>query len=234
MSGQIRKHYGKVKSTDRRCAVVFMQLPDSPEKALIIDIESLPPRFEQVMAEIIDSKEGQESGDLATYMNTRQIPETGRTVLNEFHANGWLRTEPITNIVMVPNAHNPISLVDLLQAMGRLPDAVKNTLAEHNQKFNSVVNNMNAAKEEERRRMAENLLMEANLLEQEATRKRESAYQYSPELRPMVKIGGVIDKALKPVEAKASTNEVSVDQVKEKKPRTKTTFKKPVKNVSEG
>jgi hypothetical protein len=193
MTPQIKKHFGKIKSTDRRCVVVFMQLPDALDKALIIDVEALPPRFEQIISEILNAPAGQNEKNLADYMNTRQVPETGRSVLNEFHANGFLRVEPINNVIMLPTPNQPIPLVDILKTMGTLPDSVEMEAVKEADKFNIIVNNLNATKNEERMQMASNMLYEAELLEAEAARKREQAYAYVPAMRPPKKGAPVAD-----------------------------------------
>jgi hypothetical protein len=178
------KHVGKVKSTDRRCVVVFMQLPENPGQSLIIDVESLTPRFEQIIRELVESKEGQEVNDFAEFMTRRNVPETGRNVLNEFHVNGLMRVEPIDNIIMVPFPNQPIALVDILEAKGTLPNGFKQKQQAELESFNAVVNNLKAMREEERLQMAQNLLFEAELIENEARSKREEAYRVAPELRP--------------------------------------------------
>lgn len=181
------KHVGKVKSTDRRCVVVFMQLPDNPSKALIIDIEGLTPRYEQTIRELVESKEGQEVNDFAEFMTRRSVPETGRNVLNEFHANGLLRTEPVDNIIMMPFPNQPVPLVAVLEAKGTLPASFKEKQAEEVKQFNAFEQNMKAMREEERMAMARNILFEADIIEQEARTKREEAYRIAPELRPRTK-----------------------------------------------
>lgn len=180
------KHVGKVKTTDRRCVVVMMQLPQDPYKSLIIDIESLTPRYEQIIREMIESKEGQAVTDFADFMTQRSVPETGRNVLNEFHANGLMRTEPIDNIVMVPFPNQPVSLVDILEAKGTLPSGIREKEHQQQEAVNAVVQNLQAMREEERLSMAHNKLFEADIIMQEALQKREEAYRIAPELRPRV------------------------------------------------
>ena len=178
------KHVGKVKTTDRRCVVVMMQLPEDPYKSLIIDIESLTPRYEQIIREMIESKEGQAVTDFADFMTQRSVPETGRNVLNEFHVNGLMRTEPVDNIVMVPFPNQPVSLVDILEAKGTLPSGIREKEHQQQEAVNTVVQNLQAMREEERLSMAHNKLFEADIIMQEALQKREEAYRIAPELRP--------------------------------------------------
>jgi hypothetical protein len=210
---QIKKHVGKIKSTDRRCVIVFMQLPDAPDKALIIDVEALPPRFEQIISEIVNAPAGQAVRDLADYMNTRQVPETGRSVLNEFHANGFLRVEPVSNVTMLPVPHQPIPLTEVLKSMGILPASVEEQQARETEQFNVIVNNLNATKNEERVQLASNMLYEAELLEAEAAKKREQAYQYAPSMRPPKK-GTVATQTSEAAITVATTAEDAVVETK--------------------
>lgn len=183
----IKKHVGRIKSSDQRCVVVFMQLPDNKEKALIINSEALPPRFEQLLQEVVDSAEGQRERDLANAMARRTVPETGRTVLEEFHRRGLLRAESIDNVVMMPRSNTPFPLRDILKQMGEI-DSVQGAAKapEVNSKHNQVTANMTADKAEERLHLGNNLLMEARMLEAEAQKKREQAYRHAPSLRPSV------------------------------------------------
>jgi hypothetical protein len=181
----IKKHVGKIKSSDHRCVVVFMQLPEDKEKALVISTENLPPRYEQMLMEVVDSNEGQNEKDIANAMSRRMVPETGRTVLAEFHNRGLLRAEPIDNIIMLPRPNTPFPLRALLEQMGAL--TVSDAAANSNNgdvKFNHITSNQSISKNEERISMARNLLMEAEMLQAEANKKREAAYKYAPSLRP--------------------------------------------------
>lgn len=177
-----KKHVGRIKSTDQRCIVVFMQLPEDKNKALIINVEALTPRYEQMLFEVVDSKEGQQAANLADTMCRRMVPETGRTVLAEFHAKGFMRAEPVDNIRMYPSPNAPFELRDILAEMGKISGDP--TTPESSQKFNHITANQNVGNEEERRHMAGNMILEAEMLEAEARKKREAAYRIMPQLRP--------------------------------------------------
>jgi hypothetical protein len=117
------------------------------------------------------------------------VQESGRTVLEEFHRHGLMRKEPIENIIMMPRPNAPFPLRDILEQLGKLDEntapveaVVPNDNAEI--KYNAFTNNMNAQGEEKRQAMAMNYLMEAEMLDNEASKKREQAYAVAPELRP--------------------------------------------------
>ena len=184
----IKKHVGKVKSTDKRCVVVFMQLPGELSSALIIDVEALQPRYEQILLDVVDSVEGQAENDLAAAMSRRTVQESGRTVLEEFHRQGLMRKEPMDNIIMMPRPNMPFPLRDILQQLGKLEESTVAEVPAPNDnaevKYNAFTNNQNAAGEEKRQAMAMNFIMEAEMLDAEAAKKREQAYAVAPELRP--------------------------------------------------
>lgn len=189
----IKKHVGKIKSTDTRCVIAFMQLPDNKEKALIIDVEALPPRYEQLLLSVVDSSEGQNETDLASAMARRVVQDTGNTVLFEFHRLGLMRAESIDNIILLPQPNTPYPLRDILEQLGRLTpvDPAMEAIAAAevarqaaDVKYNPILNNMNAADRDQRAQQAINFVAEAEMLEAEANKKREQAYRLMPEMRP--------------------------------------------------
>jgi hypothetical protein len=191
-----------------------MQLPDDKEKALIIDVEALPPRYEQILLSVVDSPEGQNETDLASAMARRTVQETGNTVLTEFHRLGLMRAESIDNIILLPQPNIPYPLRDVLRQLGKLDTAEVENLAQvyDNQasevKYNPIVSNMNAAEEEKRKNHAMNFIAEAEMLESEAQRKREQAYRLAPELRPAPRRVHTVDVGdAKPAEAAAIVQE---------------------------
>src|SRR5579859_654766 len=196
------KHIGRLKNTDQRCVIVFMQMPGLEDHALVINTEALPPRYEAHLMEVLESPEGQASQDLAQVMSRRFMPETQRDLLNDFHFQGYLRREPIDNIILFPRPNMPFALRDVLTKMGRsVPERMEpiqptraqieeiyssdpsnSEAARH--KFNPYTNNQGAASAEHSLGIANNMLIDAQLLEEEASRKRQEAYRLAPELRP--------------------------------------------------
>lgn len=215
----IKKHVGKIRSTDTRCVIVFMQLPDDKEKALIIDVEALQPRYEQILLSVVDSPEGQSENELANAMARRMVQETGNTVLGEFHRLGLMRAETIDNIILLPQPNTPYPLRDILTQMGRLDETTAPLTPTHNAnaevKYNPIVSNINAAEDEKRTNQAMNFIAEAEMLEGEANRKREQAYRLAPELRPAPRQVHRVDVGdMAPAEAKVKV-EAAVTAINE-------------------
>lgn len=243
--------------TDQRLIVIFMQIPDREDHALIVASDSLPPRFEQALMQVVQSPEGQNAQDLGTVLARRLMPDTNASLLTTLHTAGLLQPIPVDNIVMFPLPNQAYPLRKILESMGRLitppapqpfqnpyeqqftdplanqspyaadlgpdpndprflteaapeyadPYAEAAALAQQNpyapqpspyaqppvatgdvysqtDRFNQHVQNQNAAVNERNFGIANNLLIEAQMLESEAKRKREQAYAQAPSLRP--------------------------------------------------
>jgi hypothetical protein len=178
----MKRHIGKLKNTDQRIIVVFMQLPERPDHALIVSTDNLNPRLEQAIIDIVDSDEGQNDAVLANVLARRLMPDSNMPVLQVLHESGLLRTVHVDQVVMYPRPNMPFPLRDILEQMSdKLPIPTREVFEE---KFNPHLNNVTARSDEERLSIAKNLLVEADLLSSEAEKKRQTAYSYAPELNP--------------------------------------------------
>jgi len=201
-----KRHIGKIRNTDQRCVIIFMQLPGREDHALVLPTDNMPARYEQAVMEILESQEGQAEETLADALNRRILPETGQTVLAALHLNKMLEAVPVDNVLMMPRPNMPFPLRQVLTGMGRaIPNTAETTLVE-TQKFNPHLANQKAATVHESAGIANNLLAEAADLEAEARRKRERAYQYAPHLAPVTdaaaQIISVVEKPVKETKPK--------------------------------
>lgn len=222
-----QRHIGRMARTDQRLIVVFMQIPDREDHALVVAADSLPPRFEQALMQVVQSPEGQNSQDLGTVLARRLMPDTNVSLLTTMHNAGMLQPVPVDNIVMFPLPNQPYPLRKVLESMGRLiqpaqqtlqnpygdpleahtpyavdlpmvdpndpqflteqapaADAAQTEVYAQTDRFNQHVQNQNVDANERNLGIAKNLLIEAQMLESEANRKREQAYAQAPSLRP--------------------------------------------------
>lgn len=255
-----QRHIGRMARTDQRLIVIFMQIPDREDHALIVASDSLPPRFEQALMQVVQSPEGQSAQDLGTVLARRLMPDTNTSLLATLHTAGLLQPVPVDNIVMFPLPNQAYPLRKILESMGRLitppapqpfqnpyeqqftdpldnqspyatdlgpdpndprflteaapeytdpyaeaaalaqqadngypaapyapyaqPPVATGDVYSQTDRFNQHVQNQNAAVNERNFGIANNLLIEAQMLESEAKRKREQAYAQAPSLRP--------------------------------------------------
>ena len=175
-----KKHVGRIRNTDRRCVVVYMQIPGNEQNALIVDTDALPDRFHDALMDIIDSSEGQQTPHLHTLLQRRILPDLGLDMMNALHTYGQLRAVDIDNIVMypAPNAPCPLrTIVDYMNGEDAPPEV--NLELE-----NRVLENQRTDSSQAQHDIANNILRQARDLEEEANRKREQAYRLVPSLRP--------------------------------------------------
>lgn len=191
-----KRHLGKIVNTDMRCVVVFMQIPDRPDHALIVTTDNLNPRFEQALLSIVESQEAQKEPALGTVLNRRLLPDTGQPILQALHEARLLRPIHIDQILMLPMPNTPYPLREVITMMGGVAPAISEevpVIAE--EKYNPHVQNANAMNVEQRVGIARNLIIEAEMLESDAKAKRERAYVLSPELAPKKKTAPILVEA---------------------------------------
>lgn len=175
-----KKHVGRIRNTDRRCVVVYMQVPGNENNALIVDTDALPDRFHDALMDIIDSNEGQQTPHLHTLLSRRILPDLGLDMMNALHTYGLLRSVDIDNVVMYPAPNAPCPLRTIVDFMNG-----EDAPAEVNQELeNRVLENQRTDSAQAQHDIANNILRQARDLEDEAARKKEQAYRLVPSLRP--------------------------------------------------
>jgi hypothetical protein len=179
------RHVGKIANTDQRCVIAFMQIPNREDHALVIPTDTLPPRYEQAVMDVLKSAEGQNEECFALALSRRLMPDTGKDIFATLHEGAMLLAVPCHRVLMLPRPNQPIKLIDILTQLGRHVRTADDMMRqEQTDKFNPHAQNMRAEDVEHRRNIAQNLLLEARLLEADAHKKREAAYGYDATLRP--------------------------------------------------
>lgn len=89
---------------------------------------------------------------------------------------------------MQPNSNTEVPLNDILAQMDGIEvvDTPVNDMTQTPEP-SQVDTNVEESKQDENRQIAQNLLIQAQLLEQDAVAKREEAYKYDPSLKPAEK-----------------------------------------------
>lgn len=205
-----KKHVGRIRNTDRRCVVVYMQIPGNEDNALVIDTDALPDRFHDALMTIIDSTEGQQVTHLHTLLARRVMPDMGLDMMNALHTYGLLRAVPIDNVVMFPAPNAPCPLRTIVDYINGNPEAVE----EPQNLENRVLENQKADSTQAQIDIAQNILQQAADLEAEAAKKREQAYRLVPALRPQVTASPEVTEASVPAaEAPLAPVEVQHDVI---------------------
>jgi hypothetical protein len=119
MTGMTR-HVGRIVNTGTPCVVVFMQLPERPDHALVVPTKSLPDRVEQALMQVLQSPEGQANPVLANVLNARLMPDmSNRSILGYLHETRRLVPVHVDNMVMTPLPSTAYPLRRILEDMGK-------------------------------------------------------------------------------------------------------------------
>lgn len=178
------KHVGRHEGTGQRLSVVFLQLPDEKDNALVVYSDSLPDRYHDDFMTAIESPEGQAANNLYEVLS-RKVFWHGQPMLQTLHQEGHLVKVPTSAVIMTPNSNTSVPLNDILAEMSDTPveEAPVND-ATQTPAESQVDANVEESKQDENKMIAQNLLVQAQLLEQDAEAKRQEAYKYDPSLKP--------------------------------------------------
>lgn len=183
---KITRHVGKVKNTGLRCVVVLRKMPgdtgvaEDRDHALIIESDSLSDMYHDNLMAAVDSTEAQQTHDLYSILARRTFSDGGN-MINTLHNKGLMRKIKVDDVILHPMPGHTLSLRaanDAIDGIVSQPSTVEAELTKQ-----AVAE---AASTTPGSSIARGLLMQADLLEQEAAKKREEAYTVDPGLRPTV------------------------------------------------
>jgi len=206
------RHVGRLATTDSKCVVVMMQIPGREDHALIVESDALPDRVHQAVMEAVESSEGQGDENLSSVLGRKLLPDGGGVdIMNALHSSNKLRPVPIDQVMMVPAPGRAFKLKEILQSMGKINndplnhDVVPPEYLENNpnqgqiDKFNPHAHNQDIRETEDTLATAKGILLQAGLLQNDATAMFNKAYGLAPSLRPQV-AAPVITEAMKHVD----------------------------------
>lgn len=173
----LKKHAGQLSNTGVRVAVVFRKLPNDESHCLIVETERLPDSYHDYMIQTLNGKEAAETNDFYEVLNRRNFPD-GLNCLTALHQRGFLRKEPVSNVIMLPL---PGQAVPLALINATIDKKVDEYVAKQNGQTAQSPESLVPA---DPISVAKGLLAQAELLEKDAAAKREEAYTLAPDLKP--------------------------------------------------
>lgn len=115
---QFIKHVG-VNGSQKKVVVVFREVPNDPDSALVIPTDALPQLYHDDLIKAIESTNCQASMDPSEYL-FRQVFHDGTNMLNTIHQRGWMVKVPTKSVAMTPRPGVTINLVDLNRELKQL------------------------------------------------------------------------------------------------------------------
>tara|TARA_Y100000389_G_scaffold204659_1_gene258689 strand:- start:3257 stop:3895 length:639 start_codon:yes stop_codon:yes gene_type:complete len=178
----ITKHIGRHKGTGQRLSVVFMQIPEDKEHALVVYSDMLQDKFHDDFMAAITSPEGQSANSLHEALQ-RKTFWNGETMLESLHTRGHLKKVPVDAVIMQPTPQKQIPLADILEQMERIAEGADRPEEVAGEMPGERIDEQVALNSDmDNKSIAQNLLQQAILLENEAEKKRAEAVRYDPTL----------------------------------------------------
>jgi len=174
------KHVGKLTS-GQKVVVLFRTVPNETQNCLITETAALPSGYHDRLMELVESEEGQQSGELADLLQRRFFAD-GNNVLNTLHTRGFIKKVSTRNVLLTPNSQTNVPLNevnDIIANGGKKPADVVTTNTVPSESpvtlpptaGQVVVDNV---------AMAKSLLEQAAVHEAEAARLRKNAQELAP------------------------------------------------------
>lgn len=198
------KHVAKW--NDRKCLVLFREVPGEPDNALLIMTGELGATQHDELIGVVDSDEAQANSDLAQVLNGRNFSD-GRIMLQAIHSDGMITKAPVSEVVMLPTPNDQVPLGELNKSIAQIEAGqekekpqIVDTSEIDAQRDAVRPNALSEREQEEQLGIARGLLEQAEMIEQDIERvqqqmiadansKREEAYARAPELKPKPKPG---------------------------------------------
>ena len=174
------KHTGRVDSTNRRVVVVFPSIPEDQDNCLVVDINSLEQRYHDGLMQAVESPEAQASNKLFEVLG-RKLFWDGKNILTTLHEKGFLRRVPVDTITLLPSPTETLPLKEF-NAYQKMVEETKEEPAipqtpDSSTKAGEI---QQPADENDQDGIARNLLIQAEMLEADALRKRHEAESVAP------------------------------------------------------
>jgi hypothetical protein len=165
---KMTKHVGTY--GEKPCVVVFRELPEDDNNALVILSDSLEGQLHDDVMSVVDSIEAQDSNNISEVFFRRRLTD-GSNMLEALHTRGKLVKAPVQELRKMTSESTPPLKTDEQPVIQ--PGSI------------------DVPEGEDKDQVANNLLSQASLLEEDAKAlltdadlKRSQAYEIAPDLRP--------------------------------------------------
>lgn len=144
------RHFGILKNTSKKVAIVFHVCPGTSDKALVCDLDSLPPRLSDMVDALLKSKEAQTGPFKEFYhlLARRISPESRIPLINELHNKNYLFATPHDNVLVMPKPSITIPLSRLISELRNMgvnfdQEKLEENLNKSAKEENNVLSNEN-------------------------------------------------------------------------------------------
>ena len=104
------KHVGKV--GEKPVVVVFREVPNEPDNALIVETGTLEPDQHDALMNVIQSHEAQESNNVSEVLHRRTFPD-GSNMLTSLHYSKKITKVPVNLVSLTPTPSQAVALEEV-------------------------------------------------------------------------------------------------------------------------
>lgn len=174
------KHTGRVDSTNRRVVVVFPSIPEDQDNCLVVDINALEQRYHDGLMQAVESPEAQASNKLYEVLG-RKLFWDGKNILTTLHEKGFLRRIPVDTVTLLPTTTDTLPLKEFNAYQKMVSETKTDPAIPQTPDSSTKAGEMSKPIDETNEDgIARNLLIQAELMEADAMRKRQEAESVSP------------------------------------------------------
>lgn len=175
---------------EKPCIVVFRELPDDEQNALVIISDSLEGQFHDDIMSVVDSAEAQESNNISEVFFRRRLTD-GENMLEALHTRQKLVKAPINMVSLTPLPNQTVSLEEVNKELKQIENESNPPLKTETEAARIDTGAPVVEDGSDPEAVANNLLSQATLLEEDAKAliedaeaKRKQAFDLAPDLRP--------------------------------------------------
>lgn len=190
----VMKHVGRY--GEKPCVVVFREVPNEPENCLVVQTNQLSDEYHDTLMGVVQSPEGQQANEISEVLSRRQFTD-GENILNALHFGKKMQKVPVSMVTLTPTPAQSVPLQDVNAELRKIEnDATYNLKTDAGQLDKNIEQGVAEAQVEAKAEadaegIAQNLLAQAELMEQDAERmlteakeKKAQAFEMAPDLKP--------------------------------------------------
>ena len=175
---KLMRHVGQ-DHLGHRLIVVFRELPEDPEHCLVVESSTLPDMYHDNLMNVIESQEAQQTVNLYEVLHRRVFGD-GQHMLTALHSRGLLKKLSVDHVNLLPMPNRALPLREANAAINgdpvKAPEAIVDAVV-------PTPTSEEPASDEERKAKALGLVEQARLLEADAQKYRDQAYELDPSLK---------------------------------------------------
>lgn len=190
------KHVGKV--GEKPVVIVYREVPNEPDNALIVETGSLEPDQHDALMNVVQSAEAQESNNISEVLHRRTFPD-GSNMLTSLHYSKKIVKTPVNMVNLTPTPQQVVALEDVNKEIRKIETGSNPPLntevnpnpIETDPTLASAEAPTTTESNDDPTEVAKGILRQAMLMEddikamqQDIDQKKAEAYALAPELTP--------------------------------------------------